>query len=173
MENILENFGEPILNLIPKLPGAIITLVFGYLFLRIVQRLIIGGLKVSGVQKTVQQILMSFLNVLLWAILLALIFQSLGLTNVALALSGSVAIVALIIGSGVNAILGDVLSGLFLSRDPDFRVGYLVKTNDTEGIVEKIDLRKVRIRDNNGKIHVFPTSMFDKAPWTVLDENKK
>ncbi len=173
MESIIEAFSEPIHDVLSKLPIVFMTLMCGYIVLVIVRRISKSALKMVKIPKALNQILCSIVNFLLWVGLISLILQSLGLNQIALAVSGSVAIIGLAVATGANALIADILSGLFLAKDPDFNVGYKIKMNDTEGVVEKIDIRKIRIRDNNGRLMVIPNSMLDKAQWIVLDENKK
>ncbi|HIQ00190.1 TPA: mechanosensitive ion channel, partial [Candidatus Bipolaricaulota bacterium] len=50
----------------------------------------------------------------------------------------------------------------------DLRLGFRIKTGSVEGIVEKIDLRKIRIRDDHGQLHVLPNRAVEGAPWVVV-----
>lgn len=173
MDSIYNAFSKPIIQVLPKLPNAALALLFGYLALFIVSKLIKWALRLVKVEKAVKQMMMSIVNTVLWAILLALVFQSLGLPQIALALSGSVALFGILLASGANFLVSDILSGLFLAKDPDFRIGETIKAADFEGVVERIDLRKVRIRNKDGHLHIIPNSVLDKAQFIVLDENKK
>ncbi|MDO8513677.1 MAG: mechanosensitive ion channel [bacterium] len=173
MDSILDAFSKPIMNAWPRIPGALIALVVGYIALIIINHLVKFGFSVIKTPRAVKQIFLSVVNILLWAILLALVFQSLGLPQVALALSGSVAIFGVLLATGANYLVSDILSGLFLTKDPDFKIGQKIKTVDVEGLIEYIDIRKVRIRDNEGNLHVIPNSVLDKGPFVVLDDNKK
>ena len=173
MDIVVNAFAKPIIHALPKIPGALVALLAGYLALLIISKLVSGALNIVRVEKGVKQLLMSIVNVVLWAILLALVFQSLGLPQVALALSGSVAIFGILLASGANFLVSDILSGLFLVKDPDFKVGKKIKTADLEGVVERIDLRKIRVRNKEGHLHVIPNSFLDKMQFIVLDETKK
>lgn len=168
MENLLNAFADPILKALPKLPQAVLTLAVGWVVIRLFHWIFEKVLKLARTPRTLFAILSSIANVLLWIILIALVFQSLGLTQVALALSGSVAIIGIAIGTGANSLVQDVIAGLFLARDPDFDVGYTIKTGEVEGIIQRIDTRKVRIMAKNGQTHVLPNSNLDKASWVVL-----
>lgn len=173
MDFVLDSFSKPVMLALPKLPVAILTFMVGYLVLWTASQIIRSLFKLTGMTKAVNQILRSIINVLMWAVLLALVFQSLGLPQVALALSGSVAIFGIFMASGANFLVTDILSGFFLAKDPDFNVGVRIKTADFEGVIEHIDLRKVRVRDNDKHLHVIPNSVLDKAQFIVLDENAK
>ena len=44
--------------------------------------------------------------------------------KVALAASGSIALVALTIGTAASGTTGEIIAGVFLANDEDFKVGY-------------------------------------------------
>jgi small-conductance mechanosensitive channel len=94
--------------------------------------------------------------------------QQIGLPQVALALSSTVAIAGLAIATGSSVFIQDLVSGLFLAQDPDFNVGDRIKVLDLEGTVERMDARKIRMRDDKGLLHVLPNSTFDKSSWSVI-----
>jgi len=173
MLDIWDAFLQPILKAAPKIPAALMVFVVGYVVLVITRIAIKSSLKVARTHRPLALMLFSLINFALWVVLLALVLYSLGLGRLALALSSSVAIVGIVIATGTNALVADVIAGLYLAMDPDFNVGYTIKTADIEGIIEKIDLRKIRIRDKDGRLHVVPSSLFDKAQWVVLDEGEK
>lgn len=169
MEAFLNVFSEPILQALPQLPDAALTLTVGIVVLYIFQWIFERVLYLVRTPRTLFDILISVSRVIMWAILIGAVFQSLGLTQIALAFSGSIAILGVAVGAGANALVQDIIAGLFLSRDRDFNVGYKIKTGDIEGIIYRIDVRKVRVMDSKGCIHVLPTSAFDKSSWVVLD----
>lgn len=168
MENFVRAFAEPVLHALPKFPQAILTLAVGIITLYFLQWVFAKTLRLARTPRTLFDILTSISHVVLWVILIAAIFQSLGLTQVALALSSSVAILGIAVGAGANALVQDIIAGLFLARDRDFDVGYRIKTADIEGVIRRIDMRKVRLEDESGRIHVLPNSSLDKASWVVL-----
>lgn len=170
-ELFLSQFTDPILRAMSKLPTVLLAFMIGYLVLRIGHWALARLLRLARVSKTLYDILLSVLEVALWVVLAAIILHALGLSQVALALSGSVAIVGLALAAGANLLVQDLIAGLFLSRDRDFQVGYRIKTEEVEGKVERIDARKVRVEDDKGLLHVISASAFDKASWTVIDRD--
>lgn len=170
---MLEPFIEPVIKFFPKVPNAILALIFGYLLVMIARYLIKESLVVAKTPRALTQMILSIANFFMWVLLIAAILKSLGLGQVALALSGSVAITGVLLATGASTLVTDLIAGLYLVKDRDFNVGYTIKSGEIEGEIEKIDLRKVRIRDKSGKLHVVPSSIFDKNQWIVLDEGDK
>lgn len=170
MNDVLNSFADPVAKALPKLPVAILAFAVGVLILHLVLWIIENILSVARTPRALHNIISSITQVLLWVILIAAVFQSLGLTQVALTLSGSVAILGVALGAGANALVQDIIAGLFLARDNHFDVGMRIKTGDVEGVIRRIDVRKVRIEDDAGNIHVLPNSSLDKISWTLLAE---
>ena len=59
---------------------------------------------------------------------------------------GAAGIVGLAIGIASQASLSNMISGLFLISEKPFEVGDVIRTSDTVGIVESIDLLSVKLR---------------------------
>ena len=62
----------------------------------------------------------------------------------------------LAISFGSQALVRDVVSGIFFMADDAFRVGEYIDTGRLKGTVEMISLRSVRLRHQNGQIHTIP-----------------
>ena len=65
-------------------------------------------------------------------------------------------VVGLAISFGSQALVRDIVSGIFFMTDDAFRVGEYIDTGKLKGTVEKITLRSVRLRHNNGQVHTIP-----------------
>ncbi len=172
----LTSFGDRIIELMgkawDKLPQLLLTLIVGYIVLKIVVAVVGGLIKVSHAKQALKDILLSVINLALWLLLIAALLQQAGLTQLAFAVSGFVAVAGLAVTAGAGSLVQDLISGVFLSQDPDFNVGDELKLGDIDGIIEKMDARKIRLRDKKGQLHVLPNSTFDKAPWVVLTKRK-
>jgi small-conductance mechanosensitive channel len=65
-------------------------------------------------------------------------------------------IVGIAIGFGSQALVKDIISGLFFLLDDAFRVGDYVDTGTVKGLVEKISLRSLQLRHHRGMVHTIP-----------------
>src|SRR5690349_16815782 len=83
-----------------RIPDAVLTLLIGYVALRCLQWMMGLGLRAARVNRAMQQILLSSVSVVLWVGLAALVLQSLGLNQIAIALSSMLAIVGVGLASG-------------------------------------------------------------------------
>jgi len=166
----LEKFYQLFLNLGPKLPGVISALILGYIFIRLLMFAMRRVLRIGKMHKALVDIITSLLNILLWILLLSEVTRQLGLSSLALTISGSVVALGFALANGLSGLTADIISGVFLSKDQDFEVGYRIKSGDIEGVVEKIDMRKIRIRDDAGKLYILPSSKVDSTGWVVLEK---
>ena len=62
----------------------------------------------------------------------------------------------LAVSFGSQALVRDIVSGIFFMADDAFRVGEYIDTGRLKGNVELISLRSVRLRHQNGQIHTIP-----------------
>lgn len=65
-------------------------------------------------------------------------------------------ILGLAISFGSQALVRDIVSGLFFMVEDAFRVGEYIDTGRLRGTVEKISLRSVQLRHQSGQIHTIP-----------------
>ncbi len=168
--SFVDKLASVVLNAWDKLPQLLLTFLVGFLAVKLFSALLSGFIRVSRAKQALKDILMSVINVSLWLLLIAALLQQMGLTQLAFALSGFVAVAGLAITAGTSSMVQDLISGLFLAQDPDFNVGDRLKINEVEGIIEKMDARKIRLRDSDKRLHVIPNSTLDKSAWVVLDK---
>ena len=127
----------------------------------------------TRIDPTLATLLQSIVGFVGWIFVLAAATASLGMQQVSLALGGSVALVAMALASGMNSVTQDLLAGVFLIADDDFRVGYTVKTGALEGVVESVTIRKTKIRDAEGILHTVPNRLIDNATYTLIDPGEE
>ncbi len=63
-------------------------------------------------------------------------------------------IAGLAVGLGAQNLIDDMVSGFFILFEEHYLVGDFIQIGDAKGIVESIDLRTTRIRDNAGRHHI-------------------
>ena len=66
-------------------------------------------------------------------------------------------VIGLALGFGAQALVRDVIAGIFFLAEDAFRVGeYIESGSTTKGTVERITLRTVALRHHNGPLHFVP-----------------
>lgn len=155
-----------------RLPVAILTFLAGAIAVSILQGFFALALKTARVNKPTQEILQPTVGLVLWIGVIALVCQSLGLNQIAIALSGSIAVIGFGIATGANKLVSDILAGLFLARNRDFKIGQVIKIGDAVGQIHSLDSRKVRLLGSDGTLHIIPNTKFDEQPWEIVPSKK-
>ena len=170
----MEKITDGINNILPQIPAAIVFFLIGFVIIRILSWVAEAILGLFRFPKGLKGIVHSLVDALLWLFLIISILQVLGLTGLALVFSGSIAALGLALGAGASSLAADILAGVFLSQDKDFDIGDQVRLGDgpTEGVIESMDMRRTRVRDKDGKLHVIPNSVIERKEWVVLTERK-
>ncbi len=65
-------------------------------------------------------------------------------------------IVGLAFGFGGQYLIRDIISGLFIILENQYRIGDVVSFENVRGLVEEISLRKTMLRDMDGTVHHIP-----------------
>jgi small conductance mechanosensitive channel len=65
-------------------------------------------------------------------------------------------IVGLAFGFGGQYLIRDIITGLFIIMENQYRIGDVININGIGGLVENITLRKTTLRDLNGTVHHIP-----------------
>lgn len=85
-------------------------------------------------------------------------------------------IIGLAISFGSQALVRDIVSGVFFMADDAFRIGEYIDTGKLKGNVERITLRALQLRHQNGQIHTIPYGQLQaitnfSRDWTTMKFN--
>ncbi len=106
--------------------------------------------------KTILSLINNTLTVIIAGIVILIILDELNINIAPFLVSAGIAGVAL--GYGAQNLVRDFINGLFILSEDQIREGDLIKIGNTEGVVEKITLRSVVIREPNGGLHIINNS---------------
>lgn len=93
-------------------------------------------------------------NVTLYLVGSLMVLQEMGLM-IAPILAGA-GIVGLAFGFGGQYLIRDIIAGLFIIIENQYRIGDVIRVEGAEGLVENISLRMTTIRDVEGTVHHIP-----------------
>lgn len=158
---------------IAKAPAALLTLGIAYLVLKAVKRVVRMAARVARINATVESMLLSAIGFVGWVLAVAAALNVMGLSQLSLALGGSVALVAMALATGLNNVTQDLLAGIFLLADEEFVIGRRVKAGGVEGVVEELTIRKTRIRDLEGNLHTVPNRTIDQGTYVIYPSEKR
>jgi moderate conductance mechanosensitive channel len=104
--------------------------------------------------QTVLPLLRGATAVLIGIIAVLIVLSGMGV-NTAPLIAGA-GVFGLAVSFGSQALVRDIISGLFYMWDDAFRVGEYIDTGRLKGTVEMLGIRSVRLRHQNGPLHTIP-----------------
>ena len=147
--------------------AAVGTVILGILVISIAARTVRATGKEARIKPALLDLAIAGIRGIGWLVILSSALQSLGLDSIALAIGGSISLIALGISTAANGNIGDIIAGVFLASDPDFGTGFAISTNTITGVIEHVDLRKTRIRAADGRLHIMPNKLVEGNIWVV------
>lgn len=146
---------------VASLVVTLLLLVVGYaVVLRLIERLVlaISRRHPDAIRSRTLGSLLT--NLLRWAVafvVLVLILRELGVDVQAIAVSAGV--IGIVVGLGAQALIRDLITGIFLLFEGLLAVGDEIKVGDQSGTVESIGLRVTRLRMLDGAVRVMPNGL--------------
>jgi small conductance mechanosensitive channel len=175
MEKLFTNeFWETLLSgarewIVTELPGLLIIIVvmlitfkaFSFTLKKVKMRMIARAGKTKDknageVEKrinTLVDILKSTVKIVLWTIFIMIALKKFGV-DIGPILA-SVGIIGVAVGFGAQELVRDFISGFFILLENQVRTGDVAAINGTGGLVEKIEMRTITLRDFSGTVHIF------------------
>ena len=108
--------------------------------------------------RTISQLLRSVGRVVIVTVAVLLSFNV--FINIAPILAGA-GILGLAISFGAQSLVRDIISGFFILLENQFAVGDVIEAAGKSGVVEKMTMRVVVLRDLEGTMHVIPNGQLN------------
>lgn len=163
---ILDNLMDWFINVAPSIILLIVLLfislkLLGLLIRRLNKILISRATKNENVNtleatkriNTLMGILKGLGKIIIWAVFIMIFLKKIGI-DIGPILAGA-GILGLAIGFGAQELVRDFISGFFILLENQVRAGDVAIINGTGGLVEKIEMRTMTLRDFSGVVHVF------------------
>jgi len=113
-----------------------------------------GGLASASRLATLLPLFRNFMLVVISITVLLLVMLEMGV-NVGPLFAGA-GVLGLALGFGAQALIRDILSGVFFLIDDAFRKGEYIDIGSVKGTVEKISMRSFQLRHHLGALHTVP-----------------
>ena len=162
---VTTNLQEWVIN---ELPGALIIIILLMVLFRVIsfslkrlKRTLItrsqksekgDAVEVEKRINTLVGIIKGVIKIVLWVTFLMIILKKFGV-DIAPILA-SAGIIGVAIGFGSQELVRDFISGFFILLENQVRVGDVAVINGTGGLVEKIEMRTITLRDFSGVVHI-------------------
>jgi len=118
-----------------------------------------GGKGPTAREKTLLNLFRNAFTIILGVFGLMLALAQIGV-NIAPLLAGA-GVVGLAIGFGAQKLVQDIITGIFIQFENIMNEGDTVEVAGKSGVVEKLTIRSVTIRDMSGTVHLIPFSSVD------------
>jgi len=155
-ERVVSEFLTDILSILPTLISGLVFLTLAYILIRIIRSVLRStlGRLYSQEEQLIVDLVVTVVTVFLWFGAGLTLFKIVGMDDVAASLGTATGFVALGIAFALKEMIADTVAGVYLLQDADFNEGDLVTTASVTGTVTGIDLRKTRIRSDDGDLTV-------------------
>jgi len=111
----------------------------------------------EAIKKRTDTLLVVFLGAGKVFILLVVLLMILSELDIAVTpILASLGIVGVAVGFGAQYLIRDLIAGVFIIMENQYRVGDVAKVADIWGLVEEVNLRKTVLRDLDGAVHHVP-----------------
>ncbi len=170
----LRGWGEGLIGMIPNLVAAAAILVATWYAARLAAGALRRAIHRVSANDEVTSLLARSVQLLLVA---AGLFAALGilqLEKTVASLLAGVGILGLALGFACQDIAANFVSGILMSVRHPFRVGDVVETNGFLGVVERMELRALRLRKTTGELVVLPNRLvYEKPIVNFSDEGRR
>ena len=156
IERVIRPFITDIVTALPRLLSGLVFLTLAYLAIRFVRRVLRSALGrlYADEQELIVDLGVTVVSAVLWFGAALALLKIVGMPDVAASLGTATGFVALGVAFALKEMLADTVAGVYLLQDADFNEGDRVTTASVTGTVVGIDLRKTRIRGDDGDLIV-------------------
>ena len=159
------------LEAFPRLVTALVFLTLAYVGIRIALRVVRAAFEriYPPEQALVGNLAVAVVGVFLWFGAGLVLLKILGMGEVAASLGTAAGFLALGVSYALSSMIEDTVAGVYLLRDPDFNPGDRVAVKSIHGEVRGIELRKSRLRTDDGETVVLANSDIE-GEWRRFPE---
>ena len=130
----------------------LIKIVIIYAICRVIRLIFAAIMKRNNRAKTILALLDGFVK---YGCAIAIIFFILKAVGVNTgALIASVGVLTLVVGLGANALIADIIAGIFIIFENEYSVGEVISIDDFRGTVIEIGIRSTKLLDAAGNIKI-------------------
>lgn len=156
IEGAVARLWESITTVLPRLLAAGLILVFFGLLAALVRRLLRVLFRLFLSDLTLENLIRQIAYYTIWLIGLIIALNALGFDPQTVATG--IGLTSLALGFALQDILSNFVSGLLILVLRPFKLGDQIVVGDTEGNVERIDLRATQIRTYDGRVVLVPNA---------------
>jgi len=169
----LESWLSTAIEMLPNLALAFLVLIVFYVLGRMLRKFVRTLLEKATTNKTVIDLAETVMSVLIIGIGVFFALSILNLDGTVTSLLAGAGIIGLALGFAFQDIAANFISGLLLSIRHPFGIGDIIKSNDSFGTVQKLNLRNTIIKTPQGQIVYIPNKVVFENPLTNFTKNRE
>lgn len=168
VETVIAEFVSGVIVALPKVFSGLVFLTLSYVTIRIIRSTLRSVLVrvYPQNQRLIVDLLVTVVNLFLWFGVALALLKIVGMGDVAASLGTATGFIGLGVAFALKEMIADTVAGVYLLRDPDFNEGDVVDTASVSGTITGIDLRKTRIRADDGDLIVVANRDVEKK-WIL------
>ncbi|TQQ78884.1 mechanosensitive ion channel family protein [Halonotius roseus] len=173
VSSVTAEFVRDIIAVFPRLLSGTVFLVLVYLLIRFIKAVLRSALGrlYADEEQLIVDLGVTMASLLLWFGAGLTLLKIVGMGDVAASLGTATGFVALGVAFALKEMLADTVAGVYLLQDADFNEGDRVTTASVTGTVTGIDLRKTRIRGDDGDLIVVANRDVEKKWVQEVDSD--
>lgn len=174
VQMVISEFLNGIITALPKLLSGLVFLTLAYIVIRLIRLVLRSFLSrfYSQEQELIVDLLVTVVSLFLWFGAGLALLRIVGMGNIAASLGTAAGFIALGVAFALKEMIADTVAGIYLLQDPDFNEGDFITTASVTGTITGIDLRKTRIRTEDGDLVVVANRDVEKR-WTQEDGSEE
>ncbi len=137
---------------VPTIIQSLIYIIIIYAVCRVVRILFKIRMEKNNRTKTVYTLLDGFVKYGCAIAIILYILKACGVDTGALV--ASVGVLTLVVGLGANALIADIIAGMFIIFENEYNVGEIISIDDFRGTVVEIGIRSTKLLDAAGNIKI-------------------
>ncbi|WOX05846.1 mechanosensitive ion channel family protein [Microbulbifer pacificus] len=167
------NIWEGFLGHIPFFVASLLILVVTWLMAKVIGRFVFRFAKRTGRRPSLQHLLVRLAKIVIWVI--GVTFSAMvlfpGLTP-AKALGG-LGLLSVAVGLAFKDVFENFFAGILILWNFPFEAGDVIKCENVQGRVERVDVRNTAIRRTTGELVIVPNLFLFKNPVEILTNRNK
>ncbi|WP_242921807.1 mechanosensitive ion channel family protein [Pontibacter liquoris] len=162
----LQNWGQHIFLMLPNIFVALLVLIATFVVARLVRNTMDRVFRRFSHSAALINLFTTLVYIAVLIVGFFFVLSVLQLDKVVLSLLAGVGIIGLALGFAFQDIAANFISGVIIAVQKPFKVGDMIETNDYFGVIERITLRTIDIRQTTGELVLLPNKMVFENPLT-------
>ncbi|WP_114777700.1 mechanosensitive ion channel family protein [Botryobacter ruber] len=164
----LENWGVYIVQMLPNFFVAIVLVIATFYVAGLIQKGLDSIISRFSQSAAINNLISTILYLLLLLVGFFFALSILQLDKVVVSLLAGVGIIGLALGFAFQDIAANFISGVIIAVQRPFKVGDMIQTNEYDGVIERITLRTIDVRQTTGELVKLPNKLVFEKPVTNL-----